>query len=148
MRFENLRLLLALVAGAFTVSGCVTMATAAPASVAEIAGLPGDKEARLQTSDGLEMVSGFTLVTLRSGKGEAATSNEVRLSSLRSEGGILTLPGNGQTLALNDVWGAEIAKPSPGKTAALVVAIVVGTVILGVATFYVVGAVSLANARF
>jgi hypothetical protein len=151
MRFNptNLRLLSALVAGAFTVSGCVTTAAVAPASVAAVAGLPEDKEAPLQTSDGLEMVSGSTRVTLRSAEGGA---NEVRLSSLRSEGGSLVLPGlgpgNGQTLALNNIWSAEITKPSPGKTAGLVTAIVIGTVILAVATFYVVGAVSLANSKF
>jgi hypothetical protein len=68
MPFEpaNPRLLCALVAGSFTVSGCVTTFAVPTARLATLAGLPENQEAYIQTGDGLEMVDGSTEVTLRS----------------------------------------------------------------------------------
>jgi hypothetical protein len=147
-RPTNVPLLSALAASAMAVSGCVTTAAFAPASLPTIAGLPENREAKLHTSDGLDTVSGSTEVTLRSRIGRDEEVDEVRLSRLRYEAGALVLPDDGKNVMLSDVWGAEITKPSPGKTAGLVVGIVLGTVVLAVATFFVAGAIALSNANF
>jgi hypothetical protein len=148
-RAAKLHLLSALVAGAFTVSGCVTTYVVPPSRLIPVAGLPDNQEAELQTMDGVETVKGSTRVTLRSTEGTpvqwityqnsrdgwATTAHEVRLSSLRSEAGALVLSETGQSLPLNDIWSAEFKKVSPSKTAGLVTLIVVGTVVLFLATF-------------
>jgi len=142
MRFEpaNLRLLSALVAGAFTASGCVTTFTAAPARLAALAGLPEDKEANVQTGEGLETIDGSAEVTLRSPE---RGTDEVRLSLLRSEGGVLVLPGNGPTVALGDIWSVEVTKPSPGKTAGLVLGIVGGSAVAAALVYEVLEGIAL-----
>ena len=107
-RPTNLRVLSALVAGTFTVSGCMTTVAVSPASVAASAGLPEGKESKLRSSEGWETVNGSTQITLRSTEDETATVNEAPLSLLRSEGGKLVLPGNGHSLALKSILSAEV----------------------------------------
>jgi hypothetical protein len=226
-----LRVLSVLVAGTFTVSGCMTTVAVSPASVAASAGLAEDKESKLQSSEGWETVNGSTRITLRStedetatvneaplslmrseggtlvlpgnghslalkrilsaevdadpaspeglaavagladkgqatipggtygnrvvygsskvslrsGEGDTETVNELRLSALRSEGGALVLPGDSHRVAIDHVWSAEISKPAPGQTVGLVAGIVLGTVSLGVAVYFIASWISFVN---
>jgi hypothetical protein len=140
------------VAGAFTVSGCVTTYVVPPARLIPVAGLPEDQEAELQTTEGLETVKGSTRVTLLSAEGTpmqwttspnspdggSKTASKVRLSSLRSEAGVLVLSETGQTVALNQIWSAELTKPSPSKNGGLVAVIIVGTALLVFTTAVIV----------
>jgi len=144
-RPTNLRILSALVAGTFTVSGCMTTVAVSPASVAASAGLPEGKESKLRSSEGWETVNGSTQITLRSTEDETATVNEAPLSALRSEGRALVLPGDSHRLALDNIWSAEITKPAPGQTVGLVAGIVLGTAALGVAVYFVAEWISFVN---
>jgi hypothetical protein len=132
-------------AGAFTVSGCVTTYSVPSRTLGAVAGLPEDRETELETSQGSrQRVKGSTRFTLLSDEGTPApwipslnspdggpkTASEVPLSSLRSEGGALVLSETGQSVALDSIWNAQFTKADPGKTGGLVGGILVGALVV------------------
>jgi hypothetical protein len=126
----GIRLLSAIVAGAFIVSGCVTTYSVPSRTLGTVAGLPEDRETELSTGQGSsQRVKGSTRFTLLSDEGTPAlwtpslnspdggsnTATEVPLSSLRircpsdplpqCQGGALVLSETGQSIALDRTGG-------------------------------------------
>jgi hypothetical protein len=101
-----------------------------PSAVLKVAGLAQGSHATVDTSFSRVTVKGSTLVTLHSEAYGAQTTNALSLSKLKSEGNALVLPGDSHVVPLKNVWSAEIVKPSPGKTAGLIAAIVLGVSVL------------------
>lgn len=122
-------------------TGCVTTTAVEPRSLARVAGVREGDTVGVGTAQGVVSVSGKSLVHVRP-HDPAAVAYDVPLAGLRGDrdGNVLLLPDD--QWHATDTLDIKVTRSSPGRTAALVGGIVGGGLLLGVAAFITLVALS------